>query len=57
MRLKDIDKLIEEAADQVEAICSPDKMGQNEALFFIEGVIARLECSRDALLDEIEGEE
>ena len=29
MRLKDIDKLSEEAADQGEASCSPDKKGQN----------------------------
>lgn len=54
--MKDMDSLVEKAADAVEAQCAPEKMTQTEARDFLEGVIARLEGSLDALKEEI-GEE
>jgi hypothetical protein len=54
--MKDINAIAEKAADKLEEECSPGKMTQQEALEFLEVIIARLEGSADALREELGGE-
>jgi hypothetical protein len=49
--------LVNQAAEAVEALCTPEKMpSKADALDFLEDVIARLKSSAEALEEEIENE-
>lgn len=41
------------AVEFVEELCEPQKMSQTDALDFLEGVVARLQSSIEALKEEI----
>jgi hypothetical protein len=47
-----MDKLVTEAIEAVEAMCTPDRMSKTDAIDFLEDVVARLESSIEALRDE-----
>jgi polyhydroxyalkanoate synthesis regulator phasin len=49
-----MDKKVDEAVDAVESMCAPGFMTKQEAVDFLEDVIARLESDVDALREQIE---
>lgn len=51
-----MDELVDKAVDEVEAHCTPDKMSKQQAMDFLEDVIARLESSVEALREEIDND-
>jgi hypothetical protein len=53
MTEQQIETEIDAAIDQVEERCTPDKMSKSEAVDYLEGVIARLRTSVEALEEEI----
>jgi hypothetical protein len=48
-----MDHAIDMAVEQVEEHCTPSRMGKAESVDFLEGVIARLRSSIEALNEEI----
>jgi len=51
------DKLVNQAVEAVERLCSPDKMTKEQAIDFLEDVISQLDSSLEALREETEDEE
>jgi hypothetical protein len=49
-----MDKKVDEAVDAVESMCAPGFMTRQDAVDFLEDVIARLEADVDALREQIE---
>lgn len=52
-----MDKRVDEAVELVEGMCAPGVMTKQEAVDFLEDVLARLESSVEALREEIDNEE
>jgi len=48
---------VNEAVEKVNEYCTPEKMSKEDAVDFLEDVIAQLESSKDALEEEIENEQ
>ena len=49
-------ELVNKATEAVQEYCTPEKMSKEDAIDFLEDVIAQLESSKEAIEEEIENE-